>query len=180
VYNTVVTLGLPRWCSWLHWSRLTPFTWVVRNGSPYGVLEGRYNNTCCNYGKVHSYAAANTFYPPKKICFESCEHSLLIIWLQGHFRPIYLEEITKMEAVLIYSSQFWYFWWPCSGPYRLVMFLLKICIWSIPLHIIVPLIPPNHQFRVPSVAEIGLFWNKSLLEKKGNFCKAWNPKLMVG
>jgi len=41
---------------------------------------------------------------------------------------------------------------------------LKICIWSIPLHIIVPL--PNHQFGVPSFAEIEFFFEtKSLLEK---------------
>ena len=33
---------LPRWYSWLHWSILTPFMWVVRHGSPCGVLEGRY------------------------------------------------------------------------------------------------------------------------------------------
>ena len=30
------------------------------------------------------------------------------IWHYGHVRPIYLEEITKIEPVLIYSSQFWY------------------------------------------------------------------------
>jgi len=33
-------------------------------------------------------------------------HSFIL--LEGHFRPIYLEEITKIEPVLIYSSQFWY------------------------------------------------------------------------
>ena len=26
-----------------------------------GVLKGRYKNTCCNYGKIHSYAPVNTF-----------------------------------------------------------------------------------------------------------------------
>ena len=35
----------------------------------YGVLEGRYKNTCCNYGKIRSYAAANTFYPSKNIYY---------------------------------------------------------------------------------------------------------------
>jgi len=69
VYNTVVTLELPHWCSWLHWSLLTPFMRVFWHGSPYGVLEGRYKNTCWNYGKIHSYAAVNTFYPPQKIIF---------------------------------------------------------------------------------------------------------------
>ena len=35
VYNTVVTLELPRWCSWLHWSLLTPFIrGVVRKKKP--------------------------------------------------------------------------------------------------------------------------------------------------
>jgi len=108
MYNTVVTLELPRSCSWLHWSLLTPFMRVVRYGSPYGVLEGRYMNTCCNYDKIHSYAAANTFYPPQKFF-----SSLLItpdsfIWHYGHFRPIFLEGLTKIEPVLIFSSQFWY------------------------------------------------------------------------
>ena len=27
------------------------------------------------YGKIHSHAAANTFYPPQKNFFEFCEHS---------------------------------------------------------------------------------------------------------
>jgi len=34
------------------------------------------------------------------------------------------------------------------------VFLLKICIWSIPLQIIILLIPPSHQFRFLSFAEI--------------------------
>jgi len=70
-------------------------------------------------------------------------------------------------------SQSWYiwvnfgiFWWPYDGQYWLVIFLLKICIWSIPLHIIVPLIPPNHQFRVPSVTEIDFFFEQIIIRKE--------------
>jgi len=46
------------------------------------------------------------------------------------------------------------------------MFLLKICIWLIPLHIIVPLIPPNHQFRVPSFAEIDFYLKWMIIRKE--------------
>jgi len=115
VYNTVVTLELPRWCSWLHWSLLTPFMRLVRHGSPYGVLEARYKNSCCNHGGVHSCAAANTFYRPQKIFSSLLNTPHSFIWLEGHLRPIYLKQMTKIEPVLIYLSQFWYIsvtlWW---------------------------------------------------------------------
>ena len=127
-------------------------------------LEGRYKNTCCNYGKIHSYAAANTFYPSKKNLFESFKHSQLIYLTRGHFRPIYLEEIMKIGPVLIYSSQFCYIsttlrWSTLASR----VFIKGICMRLIPFHIIVPLIPPNHQFRVPSSAEIDSSWNSELM-----------------
>jgi len=50
-------------------------TEISYDARPYEVLEGRYENTCCNYGKIRSYAAVNTFYWSKKICFESFKHS---------------------------------------------------------------------------------------------------------
>ena len=165
MYNTVVTLELPRRCSWLHWSLLIPFMRVVRHRSPYGVLEGRYKNSCCNYGKMHWYVAIITFYPPKKIFSSLVNTPNSFIWLEGHFRPLYLKEITKIEPVLIYSSQFWYiFRWPYDLQQWLVVFLLKICIFSIPLHIIVPLIPPNHQF-----CRNQLFFLLMIIIPNGNF-----------
>jgi len=87
VYNTGVTLELPRRCSWLHWNLLTPFMRLVRHANPYGVLEGRYKNTCCNYGKIRSYAVANTFYPSKQICSSILNTPNSFIWLEDHFRP---------------------------------------------------------------------------------------------
>jgi len=57
----------------LNYDRKVEF-WLFSAFSPadesdYGVLEGRYKNTCCtgNYGKIRSYAAAITFYPSKNI-----------------------------------------------------------------------------------------------------------------
>ena len=82
----------------------TPFMRVVRYGSPYGVLEGRYKNSCCNY---HSYVAANTIYLPPTNFSSLLNTPNSFIWLEGHLKPIYLEEITKIEPFLIHSSQFW-------------------------------------------------------------------------
>ena len=123
-----------------------------------GVLEGRYKNTFCNYGKIHSYAAVNTFNLPKQIFSSFLNTPNSFIWVEGHFRPIYLEEITKIEPVLKYSSQFRYISMVLRWSTLVtVVLLLKICIWSIPLHIIVPSIPLNHQFRVPNFSEINFF-----------------------
>jgi len=65
------------------------------------------------------------------------------------------------------------YWWSHDGQYWLVMFLLKICIWSIPLHIIVPLIPPNHQFRVPNFAVVDFFLKSQLLSKHAAKSSRW-------
>jgi len=109
VYNTAVTLKLPRWCSWLHWSLLTPLIRVVWHGSLYGILEGRYKNNCCNYGKIHSYAVANQFYSPKNFFSSLLNAPNSFIWLEGHFRSIYLEEITNIGQVDIFESILVYF-----------------------------------------------------------------------
>jgi len=109
-YNIIVARELPCWFSWLHWSLLTLFMRVVLHGSPYGV----HKNTCCNYGNI--FVRSRQYILSVQKFF-----SILLntpnpfIWLEGHFRPIFLEGITKIEPVLIHSSQFWYIsmalWW---------------------------------------------------------------------
>ena len=152
MYNTVVTLELPRQCSWLRWTLLAPFLRAVRHGSPFGVLEGRYKNTCCNYGKIRSYAAANTFYPSKKISSSLLSTPNFFNRLKGHFRLMYLEKITKIDQISIYWSQFRY---------------IAMALWSSTsvsrvfiegMHLIDS--PPYDctQFRIPSFAEINLFF----------------------
>ena len=89
MYNTVVTPELLRGYSWLHCSLLTPFMRLVWHASPYGVLEGQYKNTCCNDGKIRSYAAVNIFYPPEKICSSLFSAPNSFIWLESYFRPPY-------------------------------------------------------------------------------------------
>jgi len=98
------------------------------------------------------------FIRPKKICSSLFNTTNSFIWLEGHFRPIYL---TKIEPVLIYSSQFWYKCRSHGGKNWLVVFSLKICTWSIPLRITVPLIPPKNQFGVPSFPEINFSSNNN-------------------
>jgi len=171
VCNIVVTPELPRRCSWLHWSLLTPFMRVVQYRSSYGVLGWRYKNTCCNYGKIRSYAAANTFYPSKKICSRLLNSPNSFIWLERHFRPIYFEEITKIELGLLYSRQFWYI----LMALRWATLVSRVFIedmhlgYSRPHHCTILLIPPNHQFRVPSFAEINFFFLMIIITPTNTF-----------
>jgi len=46
------------------------------------------------------------FIRPKNFSLSLVTTPNSFIWLEDHFRPIYLQEITKIEPVLIYSSQF--------------------------------------------------------------------------
>ena len=87
-----------------------PFMRAVRHGSPYGVLEVQYKNTCCNYGKIRSYAAANTFHPSKNICSSLLNTPNLFNWLEGHFRPTHIPRKNNenwanfdiFESILLY------------------------------------------------------------------------------
>jgi len=140
-------------------SLLTPFMRVVQLGSPYGVLEGRYKNTCRNYGKIRSYAASNTFYPSKKMSSSLLNTPISLIWLEGHFRRIYCEEIMKIEPVLIHWSQFWCIsmalWWSTLVSR---VFIEDMHLVDSPPHHRTINSTQNHQFRVPSSGEINFFF----------------------
>ena len=103
VYSAVVTLELLRWCSWLigvFWPLLCGW---FDTKVPMGSWR---DDTRTSVVIIAKYA--NTFYPSKKICSNLLSNPNSFIWLEGHLRPIYFEEVTKIEPVLIYSGQFWY------------------------------------------------------------------------
>jgi len=89
---------------------------------------------------------------PKKFFSSLSTTPNSFIWHKGHFRPIYLEEITKLEPVLIYSSQFWYIsmavWWSILVNH---VFIEDNAFGRFPSTSFVPLILPEHQFRVPNI-----------------------------